>query len=305
MIETRLISVDGLSGSGKSTTAQWLEVQLQRRGIRARWVCEYDVPHPLWWYDTFDGQQYIVPPWDTTTGGERIEASVRKWRAFAASAAQSDDVYVIESFPLLNTIGQLLMGDAQPGQLLAHAQEIESLIASLHPAHIYFYQTDVAAALRRILDIRGMETERELIANMERFPYLRRRNLTGFDGVVALWKDIREMSDMIFAGYTASKLSIENSAGDWPHYRAQILEFLDTAPDETIVSEFDLRAFQGAYQLPGDGSWRYDIHLNDGRLTLTDQWGAVSALIPIGGHRFYREALPHVFHFVSGLERVS
>src|SRR5689334_20737779 len=55
---TRLIIADGLSGSGKSTFCQWLELQLLSNKIKARWVFEADVPHPLHWWNYWDGSIY-------------------------------------------------------------------------------------------------------------------------------------------------------------------------------------------------------------------------------------------------------
>ena len=43
----RIIFVDGLPGSGKSTTAQRLSLHLRRQGYRARWVFEHEEPHPV------------------------------------------------------------------------------------------------------------------------------------------------------------------------------------------------------------------------------------------------------------------
>jgi adenylate kinase family enzyme len=61
MFDTKLIILDGLPGSGKSTTAQWLELQLQRNGFDAQWYWEGDVPHPQWWYENWTGAEYAPP----------------------------------------------------------------------------------------------------------------------------------------------------------------------------------------------------------------------------------------------------
>lgn len=47
MFDSHLIIVDGLPGSGKSTTAQWLELQLQRNGIPARRFYLEAMPHQV------------------------------------------------------------------------------------------------------------------------------------------------------------------------------------------------------------------------------------------------------------------
>ena len=47
MLPSRLIFVDGLPGSGKSTTAQRLSLHLRRQGYPARWIFEHENQHPL------------------------------------------------------------------------------------------------------------------------------------------------------------------------------------------------------------------------------------------------------------------
>ena len=46
-MDGKLILVEGLPGSGKSSTAQFICDQLQRNGHRARWYYEDETPHPV------------------------------------------------------------------------------------------------------------------------------------------------------------------------------------------------------------------------------------------------------------------
>ena len=43
----RLALVEGLPGSGKSTTAQWLAHQAERQAQPVRWIHEGEWPHPV------------------------------------------------------------------------------------------------------------------------------------------------------------------------------------------------------------------------------------------------------------------
>jgi hypothetical protein len=58
--------------------------------------------------------------------------------------------------------------------------------------------------------------------NMERTRYFRRRQLRGFDGVIALWQDTQALTDDLFAKHQIPKLAIEVTQGDWAAYYAQI-----------------------------------------------------------------------------------
>src|SRR5262249_31132645 len=50
-LNTNLILVDGLPGSGKSTTAQLVWLQLVRSGYDASWFFEHQSSHPIYKYD--------------------------------------------------------------------------------------------------------------------------------------------------------------------------------------------------------------------------------------------------------------
>src|SRR5262245_36749494 len=154
-LNTRLIIADGLSGSGKSTFCQWLELQLLSNKIKARWVFEADVPHPLHWWNYWDGSIYRAPDFDQSTPPEFIKSSVAKWKDFATAIRASDAVQVVESPLFLLGIGMLLQTDAKAAELIEYGREIHAIIQDLDPFLIYFRQTDIAAHVRKICDIRG------------------------------------------------------------------------------------------------------------------------------------------------------
>lgn len=225
-MDSTLIVLDGLPGSGKSTTAEWLAQQLRHNGIAVYWLQETDLSHPLWWYEFWNGTDYQPPDFDHTPIEVFIETSLEKWRSFTVQARLSDGLIVAESVFFQNAIAMFVMGGAQPALLMEYAREVQRIIGALHPVLIYFQQNDIADALRRICDLRGRDFEDELFTNMECFPYLKQRELKGFEGVTILWREISRLTDTLFEEYRIPKLRIENSAGDWLSYQQQILAFL-------------------------------------------------------------------------------
>ena len=230
MLATKLIVIDGLSGSGKTTTAEWLTHQLKRRGIKNRYLPEYNTAHPLWWYEYWDGRDYLTPDFDNIPIERFIENSLARWSTFAESIDESIGLVLAESVFFQDAVAMFLMGDATPARLFAYAREVQQIAQGLNPVLIYFRQNDVAHALRRICTIRGADFEQELLTNMERFPYMKHRNLKGLDGLTVLWEDIHKLTDTIFEEYEILKLAIKTSGENWPKYQEQILEFLQLSP---------------------------------------------------------------------------
>ena len=51
MINTKIIFVDGITGSGKSTITHFIARQLEQNGIKARWFHEEEEGNPFWLLD--------------------------------------------------------------------------------------------------------------------------------------------------------------------------------------------------------------------------------------------------------------
>lgn len=226
LLDSRLIVLDGLPGSGKTTTGQWLTACLHQRGLNVRWLPESDISHPLWWYEHWNGREYQPPDFNHIPLETFIQTSISKWKDFTLSAHGTGQLFVAESLFFQNAVAMFLMGGSWPKRLVEYAQEVQSITQSLAPILVYFRQDNVAAALRKICTLRGHSFEEELIRNMEHFPYLQQRELKGLDGVTTLWHDISTLTDSLFDAYPIRKLSIETSEGHWQTYHQHILEFL-------------------------------------------------------------------------------
>jgi hypothetical protein len=310
-LATNLILADGLSGAGKSTMCQWLELQLRWNTINARWLFEADLPHPLHWWDYWSGATYRPPDLEHRTPAQFIEASIAKWSAFAAAISGTDQVWVVESALFLLGIGMLLQADAQPEQLLAYGRQVHDIIQGLNPILLYYRQNDVAAHVRKICTIRGTELEHELIANMQRTPYFKHRGLTGLDGVARLWSETQQITDALFPAYTIRKLALETSGGDWETYRRQIMDMvsLPLVAEERIASARDLIRLTGSYWCrQGECEQSCAIVLEGNRLKVRSQQpqavgffgaGPSRELIPIDARTFYMGIAPVVISFVE------
>lgn len=49
-------------------------------------------------------------------------------------------------------------------------------------------------------------------------PYARRRGLAGLDGLIALYREYRALTDQLYADLDIPKISIENSRQEWAIY---------------------------------------------------------------------------------------
>jgi hypothetical protein len=311
MLDTKLILIDGLPGAGKSTACQWLERQLRRNRLPARWIFEFELGHPLLWWDFWDGARYQMPDFERFSPAEMIEACLEKWQNFTATARGAAEIQVVEGALFCLPVWFHLQGDATPAQLLDYGRRVHDIIKEAKPILIYLRQDDVAGHLRRVCQIRGQAYEAELTANMERTRYLRHRGLKGLAGTTQLWQETARISDSLFAGYSIRKLAIETSGGDWAGYQQIMLDWLSLSlvADEEVARPGELERLAGRYRYRAEAvDYQCQVVLEDGHLIVHSPEpeavgfffaGQPRWLAPIDNYTFYAGVSPVVITFLE------
>lgn len=70
MIDSQLIMLEGLPSTGKTTNARLIHIQLERNNIKAEWIHEVAMPHPVLFFDevglTFDEYDRFIKAYPET-----------------------------------------------------------------------------------------------------------------------------------------------------------------------------------------------------------------------------------------------
>jgi thymidylate kinase len=301
MRETRLILVEGLPGSGKSTTAHLLSRHLQSLDVSVRWWYEEEVGHPVYVFQDDTSLRQTLD--DLNAGRFRvlIEAALAQWRQFVALLTASGEIGLIDSCLYGYLTWSLFPHGAPESEIQAYVAAVEQIVAPLDPCLIYFRQEDVARSLRRLVDRRGGITEQRFVQKAVQSEYGQRRQLAGFDGMVAYWTAYRQVTDTAFARSSLPRLAIETSAGDWPTYRHEVLAFLDLPPlAEVDVPAVVLQEYVGMYTFgDGDGHDSATVSM-DGDALILDGVPCVwprSRLLPRLDGKLDVESLPFAVRF--------
>jgi thymidylate kinase len=245
MINTNLICVDGLPGSGKSTTAQLLCIHLARNGFEAEWFYEHQTSHPIYKYHDAE-KAFGMSPLESKKTHER---AIRNWKRLVNSRRGTNRITILESTIFQTTVGGLLLMDSREEEIIGFVSRDSEIIQELNPALIYFYQNDIAKALKSIRDRRGEPFETFLVSQIGRTPYGKERKVENFEGVVAFYQDLREITDRIFSASAFHKIAIESSRGRWEHYHERITKFLSVGRiDYAAEPPNDFGDFVGRYR---------------------------------------------------------
>ena len=225
--------VEGIMGSGKSTTAQCIATSLQSAGRPAQAVTETTKPHPL---RATDGLPHWYQPWLDITPTGLAERSLVKWQTFVGAVETAATAHVLDGQLFHGDLTNLFLMDAGPAVIVKYIHAVEKIARPLTPLLVYFYQDDVSQALRAIAAERGEEWVKYQVNWKLQAPYSRRLGLEGLDGLIALYKDYRALTDELYARLGLAKLAIENSQRAWAAYCQRILrELLGDRPDADLT----------------------------------------------------------------------
>lgn len=228
MRDTKLVLVEGLPGSGKSTTTTYLAELLRQRDVPVAAYLETAPGHPL----NVGGELH---PSGRTIGDEFfrrytiesfVDESVQRWQAMVRAAEQEATVNILDSYPYQNSVRVLLQLDATLEQLRAYAQQVESVMQPLAPILIYLDRRDLGEAARAISRQRGEAWTAYLVEVATRCPYAQRRGLVGPSGASTLLQTYRGVVTELLGESRLPRVVLMDCASRWDACAEELRAFL-------------------------------------------------------------------------------
>ena len=281
---SKLILVEGLTGSGKSTMAHFIARQLQYNGISASWVHEGADPHP-----------FLI---DLDTNIEDYLAGTReKWAAYFNQVRSAPDVKVLEACFFNNLLETVLAHKVGSQKILQFADELLVCIKPLNPTLIYLVQDDVDKALERNFKRRGDGFRNYVIEYATSTPLAVDSGWAGFAGMLLFWQAFVSLTDELFTRFPGRKLMIDNTAGDWEDYYRKVSNFLSILliPDQKII-ETEVQSLIGVYKSKQSGQ-EFIVWFDSGKLTINVHSNERTKLVRRSEFTFEAEGWPFEISF--------
>ncbi len=210
---TNLIIVEGLPGSGKSTTANMIAAELINNGEKVICVDEGTADHPA------DYADYDFPDFET----ERM-LIMEKWRSFTETASR-DTIYVFNCVFLQNPMCETMMRfgmDENASQ--KYIAEIAEIIKPLSPVILYIDTADAKFSVDRVLEERGDGWLNAVIDYHISQGYGKEKGLSGYDGYIQCLEERRNREIRILQSIDINWYTIcpDMSSGDITEFLKEI-----------------------------------------------------------------------------------
>jgi len=205
----KLIIVDGIPGSGKSTLSEMISNELTKQHIKNIFYHELTKDHPLFIHEckftTFTNQ------------GEAeyyFNRVVELFNIFVNLHKNEPEVIIIESILFQDTLSFAYNMGMELPKIEELFNQLVDILSRLNPVLIYIYQLNVRRNWEMIGEIRGVEW----------IPSLHTQE--GLDEAERDWKPNQEFIKSLIEEWQIPKLIIENKDYLWEQYNERTKEFL-------------------------------------------------------------------------------
>jgi len=218
MIDTKLILIEGIPCSGKSTTAKKLKSIVSARGIECQCFLEWAPNNPI-----FIGNIESLPEIIATTKS-RAQNVLRNWKDFTAKVRQRASVSIIESRFWQTDAMYLYLSGYSEHEAIESSRRIVSVITELSPVLIYLAPEGISQVLAQVTEAKNQEWQKagkegswQQWGNdvYERQSWFTSRSLKGEDAIVRFFYEWASISDKLYEEVPFHKIKIVDPQADW------------------------------------------------------------------------------------------
>jgi len=285
--DTKLIVITGMSGAGKSTTAQSLACQYQLNHIRYRWLHEEIRNHPI-----RAGEFSIGSLCNEKDLDSNIQDMFQRWERLIRRILTSDTVYIMEGVLYDNILRYFYESHSSLEKITWYYDELMKRLAPAQPVVVHLCRANIRATLEALYQMRG-EWWKNLILHMDQNQYCRDHGLAGEDGVYAMWQAYQDTAQKMFQRWSGEKIEIDTTAGEWESYIERLTQFLGIEYRPlTKIAIAEPEKYCGRYRLLlGDQLHTLEISFDGTHLYCQAFWTYMK-LLPLGRNRFIFSSFP-------------
>ena len=284
MTKPRLVIVAGMSGTGKSTTAQNISYLYSRNGIVHDWYHEEMRDHPIRWSD---GGEFTVGDIKTEEGMRaNIADTFDRWKKLVGFMHAKGGEFVMEGCLYQNIIRYFIPGGYPKEKIKSYYNELMGILQSTDLHIIHLYRPDVRLSFQQAFQVRGVRWENIITEGKSDFDY-------------ADEMAYQTLAQEIFTTYPGKKLSLDTSENLWDEYLNKIANFLGIRYfPKVYIPVTNNKRYTGHFVYEDDMSVKtVDVIEENGKLFLSPSWFTHIQMSQISENEFELAAFPMVFRY--------
>ncbi len=213
MTNSKLILIEGIAGSGKSTLGKKLYEIICKNNINVKFFHEFDPLNPI---------REINSKSDT----ELISKSLSKWRAFVKQHRNSHEVFIFDGILSQCFVAELILMATDEQTIMYHVRELVKTLEDSNSCVIYLYQENIKEAITKAYDCRNERWKKKIDTFISNTQFGRKKTLKGLSGYITFNLYYDAVLKRIMANVTIDRISVDTSQAEWSRYYEQISEFL-------------------------------------------------------------------------------
>jgi len=302
MKETKLIIISGVSGTGKSTTAKNLSIQLNLNRIPFVYLHEECVKHPI------RNREFSLAPITTIAGMQKnIEDIFKRWEKLVKRILAENKLYLLEACLYENITRYFFECNLPSERIFAFYDDLMKILNPLNPVIIHLITTDIKKTFEAVYPQRGNWWKKLILSDTSN-KYFLEKCYSGDEGIYQMLNDYQNYACLAFDRFNGSKLRIDTLSGDWTGYYHQIADFLDISwfrtERQTIENPL---AYCGRYECRVKGKLSGLVIEYDGNNMYCKSFWPYMKLDYEGNNKFTFSSFPidlTFFHDGLGFDRV-
>lgn len=197
-----ILNVEGIPGSGKSTTAEQLDDSFRQHNIDSYWIDEIAKDHP------------IRNPKSQNNLSEKdfISTSLTTWQSFVSDNLR---VAILDGYALQSTVRFLFAMNASEKTIQEFFREWQEIGDSCSSMVFLKVLEPEKHFGEFVFPLRGKEWCRKLSSYVSSTPYGVAHELTGLDGIIKFWSEYQTIClDLLVEPTTPTQIR-NHSERDW------------------------------------------------------------------------------------------
>ena len=212
MMNNKLIILEGLPGSGKTTTSRKIFEKIE--STNKTLIQEFTNPHPI-----KEDNITNIDEWTIKT--------LENWQKFSEKIIAGNKIYIMEFALFQNTICEMLLKNCSKNQIIDIMNKIQNIIKPVLPALILFKVDDTNTFLEQTYKLRSDKWKNKIKTFIDNTEYGKQNCLTGVNGWLDFSSDYVKIRDEIFDKLDIKRISINVTDRNWNEVEEQTCKFLE------------------------------------------------------------------------------